>query len=417
MPSEPYDHNIIKRTPATVGAAAGHGPRRGDSMSERKVTPAEGVSARHSKTCRSRSDGRCSCTPTYQAHVWSNRDRKRVRKTFVTLAAAKAWRRDALTALDRGRFQPPTATTVREAAATFLEGAGDGTIRNSAGDSFKPSAVRTYAQALNLRVLPVLGDRKLSDVSRFDVQDLADHLHVAGRSASTVHLAVASLRAICRRAVSRGVLAVNPCDGVSLPAARGSRDRIIDPTEGASLIAALPEADRALWATAFYAGLRRGELRGLRWSDVDLQAGVIRVERGWDDVVGAIEPKSRKSRRTVPIAAVLREYLIARKLSTGGTGLAFGDGVTAFRPDKAQERADRAWATAGLNRATFHVARHAFASMMIAAGANPKAITVYMGHASITTTFNIYGHLMPGNEAEAAGMLNDYLTRATMARQ
>jgi integrase len=245
------------------------------------------------------------------------------------------------------------------------------------------------------------------------MRDLADRLLTEGHSAATVHLAVASARAVFRRAVTRGDLLVNPCDGLVLPAARNARDRIVDPIEAQALIEALREDDRPLWAVAFYGGLRRGELRALRWDNVDLQSGVIRVTRGWDEIEGPIEPKSRKSRRVVPIADVLREHLVAWKLRSGGQGLVFGDGERPFRPDKAQERADTAWSSAGLKRVTFHEARHAFASMLIACGANALAITSYMGHASVATTYSVYGHLMPGNEAEAAGLLDAYLKRAT----
>ena len=79
------------------------------------------------------------------------------------------------------------------------------------------------------------------------------------------------LRAIYRRALARGEVTVNPTTGPELPAVRGRRDRIASPIEAADLIAALPEIDRALWATAMYAGLRRGELMAMRWEDVDLQ--------------------------------------------------------------------------------------------------------------------------------------------------
>jgi integrase len=356
-------------------------------------------------------------TPSFQAAVWSNRDRWRIRKTFSTLGEAKSWRRDALTALAHGELRAPTATTVREAAEAFLKGASDGTIRTRGGDPFKPSTVRTYRQALMLRVLPALGERRLSDVSRLDVQALADRLLAEGVAAQSAHLAVASLRAIFRQAVTRGILAGNPCDGVSLPAIRNVRERVVAPAEAAALIAALAEPDRPLWATAFYAGLRRGELRALRWEDVDLAAGVLRVERGWDEIEGPVSPKSRTGRRVVPIAGVLREHLVARRLLTGGHGLVFGNGEQAFRPDRVQARADGAWATARLKRITFHVARHSFASMLIASGANAKAVTVYMGHRSVATTYDLYGHLLPGNEAEAAGLLDSYVARATNARQ
>jgi integrase len=76
-------------------------------------------------------------------------------------------------------------------------------------------------------------------------------------------------------------------------------------------------------------------------------------------------------------------------------------------------RADVAWERAGLTRLTFHDCRHTFASLMIAAGVNAKALSSYLGHASIEITFDRYGHLMPGNEAEAAGLMGAYLERAS----
>jgi integrase len=99
------------------------------------------------------------------------------------------------------------------------------------------------------------------------------------------------LRAIFRRALARCEVAVNPTTGLELPAIEGSRNRIASPAEAAELLAAQSERDRALWATALYAGLRRGELLGLRWEDVDLNAGVIHVERSWDAKKGVVAPK------------------------------------------------------------------------------------------------------------------------------
>lgn len=79
-----------------------------------------------------------------------------------------------------------------------------------------------------------------------------------------------------------GDVAVNPTANLRLPAVCGGRDRIASPEEAAKLIAALPEPDQALWATAMYAGLRSGELQALTWENADLAAGLIQVERSYD---------------------------------------------------------------------------------------------------------------------------------------
>jgi integrase len=80
-----------------------------------------------------------------------------------------------------------------------------------------------------------------------------------------------------------------------------------------------------------------------------------------------------------------------------------------FRPDRLQERADAAWQAVGLERLTLHHARHTFASLMIAARVNAKALSTHMGHSSIAMTYDRCGHRMPGSEAEAAGLLDAYL--------
>ena len=79
-------------------------------------------------------------------------------------------------------------------------------------------------------------------------------------------------------------------------------------------------------------------------------------------------------------------------------------------------RAQGAWKTAELEPIGLHEARHTFASLMIAAGVNAKTLSVYMGHSSITITLDRYGHLFPGNEAQAATLLDGFLERATGAK-
>src|SRR5208283_251625 len=92
-------------------------------------------------------------------------------------------------------------------------------------------------------------------------------------------------------------------------------------------------------------------------------------------------------------------------------GLVFGvSPISPFVITTVIYQADRAWEAAGLQRITMHECRHTFASLMIAAGVNAKALSSYMGHAGISITLDRYGHLMPGSESQAAGMLDSYLS-------
>jgi integrase len=224
------------------------------------------------------------------------------------------------------------------------------------------------------------------------------------------------LRALYRRAVERAEVAVNPVDGVRLPPVTGRRERIASPAEAATLLGALPDEIRGVWAVAMYAGLRLGELQALRDEDVDLEAGEIRVEQSWDKVAGPVKPKSRAWRRRVPIVAALRPHLAAHRLRRGGTsGLFFGDQAGAFNDDTARARANKAWKKAKLEALGFHECRHTFASICIAAGANPKTLSEYLGHSSITITMDRYGHLMPGSKDEFRNLVDEFLERSTGA--
>jgi integrase len=397
-----------------------------------------GIEIRHGRGCKSRSGGSCNCAPSVRAWAYDRRARSKVRRTFTgrgALSEAKSWRADAIGATRRGQLRAAAPTTLRQAWDVWLAGAQDGTIRTRSGDPYKPSVIRSYRQAMELRILDDLGAAKLADIRRTDLQDLADRLLAKGLDPSTVRNALMPIRAVVRNALRRGEIAINPTTGLELPALRGRRDRIASPAEAASLIEALPESERALWATALYAGLRRGELMALRWQDIDLGAGVIVVEHSYDPTSGTtVEPKSRCGRRRVPLAAVLRGHLAAHKLACGWSdGLVFGRTATRPRSDGSiRNRAAKAWADANAAETEkaeqegrkpnllvpigLHEARHTFASLMIAAGVNAKALSAYMGHSSITITLDRYGHLMPGNEEEAAGRLDAYLERAAETR-
>jgi integrase len=148
---------------------------------------------------------------------------------------------------------------------------------------------------------------------------------------------------------------------------------------------------------------------------VDFEHGVIRVERSWDDRVGPIEPKSRAGRRRVPLTRALRARLAAHRLASAGRehDLVFeGRRGGAFCSGAATRRARGTWKQAKLEPIGLHECRHTYAAFMIAAGVNGKALSTYMGHSSITVTLDRYGHLMPGNEREAAVMLEKYLQHA-----
>lgn len=301
-----------------------------------------------------------------------------------------------------------------DAAVAWCDTARAGIVRTRSGEAYKPSALRSYEATLKLVLVPALGHRRLSAITRNQVQNLVDDLSRRGLAPSTVHNALLPLRAIYRRAQEREEIAVNPTANLALPHDRRRRDRVAEPREVEALLNVLSPHHRVLWSAAVYAGLRRGELQALGWQSVDLESGTLRVEHSWDRVAGLVSPKSRSGERCVPVPGDLSLELRSWRLrqGAGGEGYVFSrDRVRPFDPSNALRVARRSWDRAGLRPLGFHEARHTYASLMIAAGVNAKALSSYMGHSSITVTLDRYGHLMPGNEREAAALLDSYLER------
>ncbi len=321
--------------------------------------------------------------------------------------------------MQRGDFGSATRLTVREVSETWLTDIRSGLVRNGSGTAYKPSVVRSYTSSYWRHLDGPLGHIALSKLRRRDIQALIDGLALE-LDDYTVRNAMSPLRAICRYAVTRELIPTNPCQDIELPQGKGrrfatsehdgKRETIATPAEAATLIDVLADpADRSIWATAFYAGLRRGELRGLFVSDVDLEARTISVRRAWDALEGEIDPKSYNSVRVVPISDPLMTVLMAyladhdnREFAFPGFGRWKG-GYGPFSADALLKRSRKTWRNSGLAPIGLHEARHTYASTMIQAGVPLPKVSRYMGHSSISVTERVYFHLLPkAHEADLA---------------
>ncbi len=119
---------------------------------------------RHGRHCASRRGAACDCRPAYQAQVFSARNQKTLRKTFRTLADARAWRVEAKSALKAATMRAPTRTTLAQVAEQWLSAAKAGVVRTRSGEPYKPSALRAYEQVLRRTLLPELGQLRLSSL-------------------------------------------------------------------------------------------------------------------------------------------------------------------------------------------------------------------------------------------------------------
>jgi integrase len=371
-----------------------------------------GIYRVHARGCES---SPCKCPPSYQAAVYIADLGKLVRKHFATKRAATLWRGEQRTAAEHGMLTLDSRRTVQNAADELLAGMKDGTIISRSRKPYKPATIRSYERALTLRVLPVFGRKRLSQVRRGDVQRFAEQLRRDGLDPSTVRNTIDPLRVIFRRAVALDGIRANPTDGLELEMPRGRRTVSLAPSGALALVDALPEAERALWAVALFCGLRRGELRALRWSDVDLigQPATIAVTRTWDDDEGEVSTKSEAGERMVALPSLVAGQLASHGLATrrDSDDLVFGATATRpFTPSTIRRRAIKAWGDSYLST---HQARHAAASFLISRpDVDDLQLTRSIGHSDVRTTKNIYGHLLPDSGARLAASLDAMIEEA-----
>jgi integrase len=357
---------------------------------------------------------------TYEASAYDKRTGRKRRKTFATLAAAKSWRADALRQVEQGTLPVATSRRLEEAASTLVAGIFDGSIRDRKEGVYKPSTCRTYERHLKDNVLPYLGRRRLHEITQKDVRALVKELRGRGLSDSSIKNALDPVHAIYREAIEDGEVDFDPAAGLRWPKQARKEVRVVPPAVVEDFLQVVNPEDRALWATAFYAGLRRGELRALRVEDVDLPRREIHVRRSYDNKAGEIEPKSDAGKRVVamvePLPDFLADHLITNKPAPGAYIFERPDGRP-FAPSSVTRRSVKAWEAVGHERVGLHAARHTFASILIDAGiSNPEVIARQMGHSSATVTLSVYAHMFPAAGEEVRRKVGAYLANASALR-
>lgn len=354
------------------------------------------------------------------------------------LSEARSWRIDALARLDQGKLHAGVGPLLGPAADTFLSGAVDGSILNRSRRPYKPSAIRGLRTSLTRLATDLGRGMPLAELDLTTIQRFIDDRSQTAQPQTVCNdvNALRSLFAWSRRR-ERILQGRDPFEGILLPRGENARDRIAAPAEMALLIAALPADDRAMLAIAAYAGLRRGEVLALDRASLNLENRLIGIRRAWDP--GAqqfIAPKTASAFRNVPIVERLQviledhletldddpaQLLFPGRRGAGATLRPMSEGAFMRRAFKRWNTINEKTVQAATNEGRdvdqadllspigLHEARHTYASIAIAAGVNAKALSTYMGHSSIQITFDRYGHLMPGNEAEALLLMDRYL--------
>lgn len=311
-------------------------------------------------------------------------------------------------------FVEPTRLTVGEYLAAWCE------TLVTLGRA--PATISSYRWLLNKHVVPHIGGIKLQALQPGHLDPLYARLLAGGLSARTVRYAHTLIRKALADAVRKGLVLRNVADLADPPSARSARAPEMGwwtPAQLATFLAAMAADELvALWRLAGMTGMRRGELCGLLWEDVDLDAATVRVRRQLTVVDGELRfaerPKSDHGRRSIDLdagtVAVLRRHRSAqaeRRLAMGSgwrdEDLVFcGPAGEPINPESVTKMFDRRARGAGVPDIRLHDLRHTHAAHLIAAGRNPREISKRLGHASVAFTLDRYGHLMPEAGAEAA---------------
>jgi integrase len=261
-------------------------------------------------------------------------------------------------------------------------------------------------------VLPAFADMRLAAISEESVQAFVSSLVGRRYDPWTVRKAYQLLAGVMARAVRARHIPRTPCDGIDLPKIEHDQEqRFLSAAEVGQLADAIDPRYWALVLTAAYTGCRFGELAALRVKRIDFLRRQVRIEETLNEVRGQIvtgPPKTRKARRAVSIPSFLADVLSAHVAGKPADGYVFS--APEGGPLRRNGFRRRFWQPAV--RASvgeplrFHDLRHSHAALLIAEGVHPKAMADRLGHSSIRTTLDVYGHLLEGLDGAAADALD-----------
>jgi integrase len=324
--------------------------------------------------------------------------------------------RQAMTDADRGFVFDGGTLTLENYLTRWLT--------DSVKDTVRRSTFVQYKSVVNRHLIPALGRLKLKALTPAHARSLYREKLDSGLSPRTVQYIHVTLHKALKQAVMDGLIPRNIADAVKAPQAHKKEVTPLTPAEVKVLLSAA-SGDRleTLYITAIHTGLRRSELLGLKWTDIDLDARTLSVQRSLDKDGTFNPPKRNKSRRTVKLTAQAAEALKGHRARQNEERLQLGslweDQGLVFpnrsgKPMNADNLYHRGFKPllekAGLSGFTFHSLRHTCATLLLTKNINPKIVCEMLGHATISQTMDTYSHVMPGMSDVAADALESALS-------
>ncbi len=272
---------------------------------------------------------------------------------------------------------------------------------------------------LRNHVMPTFGDIALAKIDKLLVQSWVRDLVTKGLHPSTIKECYRILRGVMDDAADARLIVESPCRNVTLPRVPKMEQRYLTAAQVEQLVAATDPQFRVLVMSAAYLGARWGELVGLKRQHLNLLKREVRIVGTLEEVPGGVryveETKTSASRRTLDIPAFLVDLLAAHLKGAPESEFVFctKDGSPIRRSNFRQRVWRPAVKKSGIDPGfRFHDLRHTCASLLIEQGAHPKEIQARLGHSTITTTLDRYGHLMPGLGRQLAANLDEMRKKA-----
>ncbi|CAA9472083.1 MAG: Integrase [uncultured Rubrobacteraceae bacterium] len=297
---------------------------------------------------------------------------------------------------------------VLDASATTLGDYLDGWLEDTRG-TVRQRTWERYEQIVHVHIKPTLGRAKLKTLNPAQVRALYRERLAGGSSPRTVQYVHVTLHKALEQAQGDGLVARNVAKGIKAPRPKKKEIVPLTPDQArAFLEAARGDRFEALFVLALQCGLREGELLGLRWDDVDLEDGTLRVRRTLSETRDGpiFEPPKNGKGRNVPLtgaaAEALRDHLARQMREIGDEyqdkGLVFASqtGKTMSASNVVNRHFRPLLQRAGLPRVRLHDLRHTCATLLLIKGVHPKYVQELLGHANISITLDTYSHVIPG---------------------
>lgn len=326
--------------------------------------------------------------------------------------------REILTRLDKGIYARPTKHSVEDILDQWLDG--------YCKTNCSPRTCDGYESVARLHLIPEIGHVLLKDLQPRTIQSCYGALSekLSGRSVVHVHRVLSQA---LKWAVKQNYIGRNPCDLVDVPRVKKTIMHTLSAFEASVLLERAQDSYYyPIYYTALSTGLRRNELLGLRWRDLDLDLLSISVVQTLYKGKGRVEykePKTTNSRRrialTPKLASYLRGYRAEREwmsMPVALDNLVFADADgEPIDPSTLSHSFGKLVRRLGFN-VRFHDLRHTYATLMLAAGVHPKIVSEALGHSTVAITLDIYSHVTPGLQEAAAKQLDSVLPVGVVAR-